>query len=42
MARPTSSSFVYGPYMSAVSSIVTPSSSARWIVAMDSASSACP
>ena len=36
---PTSSSLVYGPYMSAVSSSVTPSSSARWIVAIDSASS---
>jgi hypothetical protein len=39
IARPTSSSFVKGPYMSAVSRRVTPSSSARWIVAMDSASS---
>ena len=39
IARPTSSSFVYGPYMSAVSRSVTPSSSARWIVAIDSASS---
>ena len=38
-ARPTSSSFVNGPYMSAVSRNVTPSSSARWIVAIDSASS---
>ena len=32
IARPTSCSLVYGPYMSAVSSMVTPSSSARWIV----------
>ncbi len=39
IARPTSSSFVYGPYMSAVSSRVTPMSSARWMVAIDSASS---
>ena len=37
IARPTSSSFVNGPYMSAVSSRLTPSSSARWIVAIDSA-----
>jgi hypothetical protein len=39
MARPTSRSFVNGPYMSAVSRKVTPRSSARWIVAIDSASS---
>jgi hypothetical protein len=36
IARPTSSSFLNGPYMSAVSSMVMPSSSARWMVAMDS------
>ena len=30
---------VYGPYMSAVSSSVTPSSSARWMTAIDSRSS---
>jgi hypothetical protein len=41
-ALPTSSSFVYGPYMSAVSRNVAPRSSARWIVAIDSASSAAP
>jgi hypothetical protein len=38
MARPTSSSFFPTPYVSAVSRRVTPSESARWIVAMDSAS----
>ena len=38
-ARPSSSSFVYGPYTSAVSKNVTPSSIARWMVAMDSRSS---
>ena len=32
IARPTSSSLVNGPYMSAVSRRVTPRSSARWIV----------
>ena len=36
IALPTSSSFVNGPYMSAVSRNVTPSSSARWIVAIAS------
>ncbi len=41
-ASPTSTSFVYGPYMSDVSKKVTPSSRARWIVAMDSASSRGP
>ena len=35
-AAPTSSSFVHGPYTSAVSRKVTPRSSARWIVAIDS------
>ena len=39
IARPTSSSLVNGPYMSAVSRKSTPRSSARWIVAIDSASS---
>jgi hypothetical protein len=39
MARPTSSSFLNGPYMSAVSRNVTPSLIARSIVAMDSFSS---
>ena len=38
-ARASSSSFVYGPYTSAVSKNVTPSSMARWMVAMDSRSS---
>ncbi len=38
IARPTSSSFAPPPYTLAVSSIVTPSSSARWIVAIDSSS----
>ena len=42
IARPTSCSFVNGPYMSAVSKKVTPSSSARLIVAIASASSAVP
>ena len=37
MARPTSCSFVNGPYMSAVSRNVIPRSIARWIVAIDSA-----
>jgi hypothetical protein len=41
-ALPTSRSFVCGPYMSAVSKKVTPSSIARWIVAIPSASSAVP
>ena len=41
-ARPTSSSFAPMPYMSAVSKNVMPSSSARWIVAIDSASSPAP
>ena len=40
MARPTSSSLVNGPYMSAVSRRVTPRSRARWMVATASASSA--
>ena len=40
MARPTSFSLVNGPYMSAVSRKSIPSSSARWMVRMDSASSA--
>ena len=38
-AWPTSTSLVYGPYMSDVSKNVTPRSSARWMVAIDSASS---
>ncbi len=42
IARPTSFSLVNGPYMSAVSRKLTPSSSARWIVAIDSASSPSP
>ena len=42
MALPTSSSLWPGPYMSAVSRKVTPSSSARWIVAIDSSSSVSP
>ena len=42
IAFPTSRSFVNGPYMSAVSRKVTPSSSARWIVAIASASSVVP
>ena len=37
IARPTSSSLVCGPYMSAVSRKVMPSSMARWMVAIDSA-----
>ncbi len=37
-ALPTSISLVCGPYMSEVSKKVTPSSRARWIVAMDSSS----
>src|SRR5512142_1127929 len=41
-ARPSSSSLWNGPYTSAVSSRVTPSSSARWSVATDSASCASP
>ena len=36
IARPISSSFLYGPYSSAVSSRLTPISIARWIVAIDS------
>ena len=39
MARPMSSSLMNGPYVSAVSRKVTPRSSARWMVRMDSASS---
>src|SRR5919204_5045730 len=42
MARPTSRSLVNGPYMSAVSRKVTPRSRARWMVAIDSWSSAGP
>ena len=42
MALPTSRSLANGPYMSAVSRNVQPSSMARWMVAMDSASSAVP
>ncbi len=42
MAFPTSTSLVYGPYMSEVSKKVTPSSSARWMVAIDSVSSVGP
>jgi hypothetical protein len=41
-ARPSNSSFVNGPYMSAVSRKVTPSSIARWIVEIDSVSSPGP
>ena len=41
-ARPTRRSLVNGPYMSAVSRKSTPSSRARWIVAIDSASSVAP
>jgi len=39
IALPTSFSFSPTPYMSAVSRKLTPSSSARWIVAIDSSSS---
>ena len=39
IALPTSTSFVNGPYTSEVSRKSTPSSRARWIVAIDSASS---
>ena len=42
IARPRSSSFLNGPYMSAVSKKVTPSTMARWIVATDSTSSVGP
>ena len=42
IAFPTSRSFAPQPYMSAVSRKVTPSSSARWIVAIASPSSAAP
>jgi hypothetical protein len=42
IALPTSFSFVNGPYMSAVSMKSMPSSSARWIVAIASPSSAEP
>jgi hypothetical protein len=42
IALPTSSSFLNGPYISAVSRKLQPSSSARWIVARDSASSVVP
>jgi hypothetical protein len=42
MAFPTSDSLAPKPYMSAVSSMVTPSSSARWMVAIDSVSSPEP
>ena len=42
MARPTSFSFVDGPYMSAVSRKSIPSSSARWMVRIASPSSARP
>jgi hypothetical protein len=38
IALPTSFSFSPTPYMSAVSRNVTPRSSARWIVAIDSSS----
>ena len=41
-ARPTSCSFVNGPYTSEVSRNVTPSSSARWMTATDSLSSPAP
>jgi hypothetical protein len=40
--RPTRRSLVYGPYWSAVSRKVTPRSSARWRVAIDSSSSVSP
>ena len=42
IALPTSRSLVNGPYMSAVSRKVTPRSRARWMVAIDSASSLVP
>ena len=42
MAAPTSSSFRNGPYISAVSKKVTPSSIASWMVRVDIASSATP
>ena len=42
MALPTSFSFVNGPYMSAVSRKVTPSSRASAIVRSDSSSSPGP
>ena len=42
IARPTSRSLVNGPYASAVSRNVIPSSSARWMVATDSWSSPGP
>jgi hypothetical protein len=41
-ARPSSCSLVNGPYISAVSKNVQPSSSARLIVAIASSSSAAP
>ena len=41
-AFPSSSSFVNGPYISAVSRNVQPSSIARWIVAIASGSSVVP
>jgi hypothetical protein len=42
IAAPTSTSLVWGPYMSEVSRNVQPSSSARAIVAVDSSSSPGP
>ena len=42
IARPSSSSLVIGPYSCAVSMKFIPSSSARWIVAIASSSSAEP
>jgi hypothetical protein len=41
-ARPSNSSFVNGPYTSAVSNSVTPRSMARCTVAIDSCSFASP
>src|SRR3954462_12154859 len=41
-ARPSSFSLVHGPYASAVSRKSQPSSSARWMVAIDSSSSGTP
>jgi hypothetical protein len=42
IARPTSSSLVNGPYISAVSKKSMPRSIARWMVAIDSPSLASP
>jgi hypothetical protein len=42
MALPTSSSLVWGPYISAVSRKLQPSSCARWMVAIASPSSVVP